>query len=92
MRITTTVTDVLRNFSDYINRVVYRGERFVLVRGGREVAELGPVPSGTRLGDLPGILASLPELGPEAADAFERDLDVARAELAGHAPESPWES
>lgn len=92
MKITASVTDVLRNFSDYINRVMYRGERFVLVRGGREVAELGPVPAGTRLGDLPAIMASLPRLDDEAARAFEADLDIARAGLAGHGPDDPWES
>ncbi len=30
---TCSVTEVARNFADYVNRVVYRGERFVLVRG-----------------------------------------------------------
>lgn len=92
MRITASVTDVLRNFSDYINRVVYRGERFVLVRGGREVAELGPVPAGTRLGDLASILESLPALDEAAALSFEADLDAARAELSARSPEDPWGS
>ncbi len=83
MKITATVTDVLRNFSDYINRVAYRRERFVLLRGGKPVAELSPVPTGTRLGDLPGLLRALPSLSPEAAASFADDLDEARAELAG---------
>ena len=60
-----TVTEVVRNFADYINRVAYRGERFLLERGGKVVAELRPVPEGRRLGDLPGILDSLPHLGPD---------------------------
>lgn len=92
MKITASVTDVLRNFSDYINRVAFRGERFILVRGGKPVAELSPVPAGTRLGDLMSLLASLPELGEEAAASFERDLDGARAELSGHGPEDRWGS
>ena len=61
MKLAVNITEVLRNFSDYINRVAYRGERFILVRGGKPVAELSPVPSGTRLGDLPSLLASLPD-------------------------------
>jgi len=92
MKITATVTEVLRNFSDYINRVVYRGERFVLLRGGRPVAELTPLPAGTRLGDLPDLLASLPRLSEEEAEAFGGDLERAREELRSHEPPSPWES
>lgn len=92
MKITATVTEVLRNFSDYINRVVYRGERFVLVRGGRPVAELTPVPAGTRLGDLPDLLASLPRLTEEEARAFEGDLERARAELSEREVRDPWGS
>ena len=86
-----SVTDVLRNFSDYINRVMYRGERFVLVRGGRAVAELSPVPSGVRLGDLPAILASLPRLEEDEVNAFLADLDAARHEL-GPDDRDPWAS
>lgn len=92
MRISATVTDVLRNFSDYINRVAYRRERFVLLRGGKAVAELSPVPTGTRLGDLPGLLRSLPSLSAEEAESFGADLDEARDELSDHAPEDPWAS
>ncbi len=92
MRIKATVTDVLRNFSDYINRVAYRGERFVLIRGGRPVAELSPLPQGTRLGDLPDLLRSLPRLGPEEAARFAEDLDAARRERDAHPPEDRWES
>lgn len=87
MRITASVTDVLRNFSDYVNRVAFRGERFLLVRGGKPVAELSPVPAGTRLGDLVSLLGSLPELGEEEAASFERDLEGARAELSGRGPD-----
>lgn len=90
--IKATVTEVLRNFSEYINRVAYRGERFVLLRGGRPVAELTPLPSGTRLGDLPDLLESLPRLSPEEAEAFAGDLDRARDQLLEHEPRSPWES
>lgn len=77
MRIKATVTELLRNFSDYINRVAYRGERFVVIRGGKPVAELSPVPSGTRLAELPALLDSLPRLSEEDAADFATDLDAA---------------
>ncbi len=93
MKITATVTDVLRNFSDYVNRVAYRGERFILTRGGREVAELVPtMPVGSRLADLPEILRSLPQLGPEEAEAFTNDLDRIRDEMNQDGPQDAWES
>ncbi len=92
MKISANVTDLLRNFSDYINRVVYRRERFVLVRGGKPVAELSPLPSATRLGDLPGLLSSLPRLDEAEASSFAEDVESARAELEAGSPEDPWES
>jgi hypothetical protein len=54
MPIRRTVTEVARNFSDYIGRVLFRRERFVLLRGNRPVAELRPVDVGVPLADLPG--------------------------------------
>lgn len=92
MRLAISVTEALRNFSDYINRVAYRGERFLLVRGGKPVAELTPVPSGTRLGDLPSLMASLPRLSADDAEAFAEDLARAREEAGAASPRDPWDS
>lgn len=88
-----TVTDLMRNFREYIGRVAHGGERFLLSRGGKIVAELRGVASGRTLDELPGVLESLPPLSPDEADTFARDLDAARDQLAT-APESgdPWAS
>ena len=45
-RITSTELD--RGLADILNRVAYRGESFVIERGGRELARLEPV--GPKLG------------------------------------------
>lgn len=90
MKRETNVTELLRNFSDYINRVLYRRERFVLIRGGKPVAELAPLPGGTRLGELPALLDVLPRLGAEEAEAMAADLEEARSRLGS--PEDPWAS
>ena len=87
-----TVTDMARNFSDYINRVAYRGERFLLTRGNRVVAEIRPVPESRPLRELPELLAALPRLGPEDAGAFGRDLEAARGELGRPGGGDAWES
>lgn len=92
MRYSPSVTEVARNFAEYVNRVAFRGERFVLMRGRRAVAELRPVPAGMRLGDLPEMLASLPRLGADDAAAFEDELATGVAHL-GKLPEHDvWES
>jgi antitoxin (DNA-binding transcriptional repressor) of toxin-antitoxin stability system len=79
---TLSVTEVARHFAEYINRVSYGGECFVLVRGNRPVAELRPLPAGKRLVELPALLASLPHLSPAEAIQLADDLTVARQELA----------
>jgi antitoxin (DNA-binding transcriptional repressor) of toxin-antitoxin stability system len=80
VRHTIPLSEVARNVTDYVDRVEVGGEWFVLTRGGRAVAELVPVRSAMRLGDLPDLLASLPHLGPEEASAFEDDLSAARVQ------------
>lgn len=92
MRIHESVTEVARHFADYINRVAFRGERFVLMRGNKPVAELGPVPMGTRLGDLPDLLASLPSLSESEAVTFASDVESAREDLKRVTVRDPWES
>lgn len=85
-----TVTELARHFADYVNRVTYRRESFVLVRGSRPVAELRPLPTGRRLGDLPALLKSLPQL--DEADEFAADVEAARDELARGEVRDPWQS
>jgi antitoxin (DNA-binding transcriptional repressor) of toxin-antitoxin stability system len=85
-----SVTDVARHFSDVINRVVFRGERFVLVRGNRPVAELRPVHPGVTLAELPARFAVAPRLAERDAGAFEADIAQARAALATIPLHDPW--
>jgi antitoxin (DNA-binding transcriptional repressor) of toxin-antitoxin stability system len=92
MRLNASVTEVARNFADYINRVAFRGERFVLMRGKKPMAELGPVPSGKRLGELPEILGSLPRLDPAEAESLAADLERDRAAIRDRSPQDPWVS
>lgn len=87
-----SVTEIARHFADYVNRVAYRRERFVLVRGNRPVAELGPVPAGKRLGELPGLLDSLPGLSEVEVADFAEDLASARSELSSTGVRDPWGS
>lgn len=87
-----SVTDVARNFAEYVNRVAYRGERFVLMKGRKPVAELRPVPGGRTLGDLAELLASLPQLTDDEAASFARDIEDARLGTSITELRDPWES
>ncbi len=89
---TLTVTEIARSFAEYINRVVYRGESFILTRGNKPVAEIRPIPAGRKLADLPKILASVPHLDPEDVEAFAQDIEDSRRELARMGIRDPWES
>ena len=77
---TLSVTEVARHFAEYINRVAYRGECFVLMRGNKPIAELRPLPVGRRLAELPALLVSLPH------------LSAAREALARAEVHDPWRS
>lgn len=92
MKGTISVTEAVRNFADFINRVAYRGEQFVLERGGRPVARLVPIPQAGRLGDLPDLMADLPSLDREDAEDFAHDMEDASAELPPMAEGGAWES
>ena len=92
MDLKTTVTEVARNFAEYVNRVAFGGESFVLMRGKKPVAELRPVPVGKRLEELPGMLDALPRLSEEEAAELAGDLDNAREELGGVPLRDPWAS
>lgn len=87
-----TVTDAVRHFSDYVNRVAYRGETFHLTKGNRTVAELRPVPTGRRLGDLPAILRAVPHLSADEATSLGKDIDTERRALDTTEVRDPWES
>jgi len=89
---TLTVTEVARHFAEYINRVAYRGECFILVRGNKPIAELRPLPAGKRLAELPALCASLPHLSPTDAAQFAADLTAAREALARVEIHDPWRS
>ncbi len=78
MNVRITATEAARNLSDLLSRVRYRGERFTVVRGGEEVAEIVPAAQtgAVTFGDLRRILAAIPR--PD--DEFAADLDRVRAE------------
>jgi len=86
-----TVTELARQLSDFVNRVTWRGEEFIITRGGKPVAALSPVPSSVRVGDLGKVLAALPSLADGDLDDFEQASTQAHQV---HSDElvDPWQS
>jgi hypothetical protein len=60
---------------------LFRDARRGSARDGRPGAEQVPAPTRKRLAELPAILASLPRLGTDEAEALGADLERARKTL-----------
>ncbi len=80
-----SATEAARNFSDLLNRVLYRGEEFVVERSGEAVCRIVPAkPVKRTLADLVRILDSAPP-DPEYWDTVEQ-----ATRRQPKLPKSPW--
>jgi antitoxin (DNA-binding transcriptional repressor) of toxin-antitoxin stability system len=62
MKLRISATETARRFSELMNRVRYRGESFVVERGGKPVCEILPAqPSKFSGRELTDLLRSLPK-------------------------------
>lgn len=93
MRVSISSTEAVRNFSELLNNIKYRGDRYTVIRGGKPAACLVPVEasrSGATLADLREILRQLPHLD-SSDQTFAADVMVA-AKAQPTMPEAlPWE-
>jgi antitoxin (DNA-binding transcriptional repressor) of toxin-antitoxin stability system len=81
-----SATELARNLSDILNRAYYRGEAFVVERGGQPVCRIGPAgPRGCTKAELVEFFRSTPKLDSEYLDILE---DITRNQQP--VPESPW--
>lgn len=78
-----SITEAARNFSDFVNRVAYRGERFFLIRGKRRVASLTPVGDVCSTAELERTLEAIPRLGRQECSSWLADLKEMRKESRG---------
>ena len=79
MQTAISSTEVVRNFSELLNNIKYRGDHYTVIRGGKPAASLvplEPIRSSTTLADLLKIVQSFPHL--DRGDAlFESDVMAA---------------
>ncbi|MEM0965451.1 MAG: type II toxin-antitoxin system prevent-host-death family antitoxin [Verrucomicrobiota bacterium] len=86
-----SVTEGSRNFSDLVNRIVYRGETAVLTRGGREVVRLTPIHSLSVTGEALAkkIRSRQTHLAADEAELFANELTRIRS-AGNRAEKDPW--
>ena len=73
-----SATQAVREFSDLLNRIKFKGEHYVIERSGKPVAQMRPVKemSETRtLKELKYLLRELPGLDDELND-FAADVEA----------------
>jgi antitoxin (DNA-binding transcriptional repressor) of toxin-antitoxin stability system len=86
MKIRISATQTARRFSELMNRVRYRGESFVVERGGKPVCEILPAqPTKFSGRELAELLRSLPKPDKEYFTLVE-DLIAKQSKVA----ESRW--
>ena len=82
-----SATDASRNFSEILNRVKYRGESFIIERGGERMCEIRPVaPTRFTGADLVALVRSLPKVDDDYLDTVE-ELTRSQKKM----PRSRWE-
>ncbi|MBI4311690.1 MAG: type II toxin-antitoxin system prevent-host-death family antitoxin [Chloroflexi bacterium] len=74
MQTRITATELARNLSDILNRVRYKGEKFIVVRNGEAVASIEPPspPKQITLGEFLELLKTFPKPDPEYWDELEQ--------------------
>ena len=82
-----SATEASRNFSEILNRALYRGESFVIERGGEPVCEIKPAaPSRFTVTDLADLMKVLPPIDEDYLRTVE-----ALSRMQPRMPASPWE-
>ena len=87
MEVTISATYLAQNLSDVLNRVHYRGDRFIVERNGETVATLEAA-KPVRPVSLREIAAKLAAI-PRPDDRFADDLEAIHAEMNKPIPEPP---
>lgn len=72
-----SATRAVRNFSEVLNTIKFKGVHYIIERGGKPIATMKSIDEKIdpmTLGELKTLLKKLPRLGEEL-DAFASDLE-----------------
>ena len=88
-----SATEAVRQFSDLLNNIRYRGSSYTVIRGGKPVATIVPVetaPQGRTFGKLRDMFRTMPRLDPD--DISFADDVIASVKTQPSLPEeTAWE-
>lgn len=88
---TLSATEAQRTLADVLNRVEYRGERFMIVRNGRPIGELGPArPVRFTVREWVAWLSDADRPRPDSGWADDAEAGY-RALNEERVPTSPWD-
>lgn len=88
-----SATRAVRDFSEVLNTIKFKGIHYIIERGGKPVASMKPIDEKTdlkTLGELKALLKKLPRLNEELND-FSEDLEDIRKDQPPMATEDLWE-
>lgn len=88
-----SATRAVRDFSEVLNTIKFKGIHYIIERGGKPVASMKPIDEKTdlkTLGELSALLKKLPRLNEEL-NAFSEDLEDIRKDQPPIAMEDLWE-
>lgn len=82
-----SATQAVRSFSELLNRIRYRGEEFVIERGGEALCRMTPATAPRRVTgrELAAVVRELPHPDPGFANHVEEAV-----KRQGRAPRSRW--
>jgi len=88
-----TATQAVRDFSELLNKIKFKRDRYIIERNGKPVAQMEPVREAKKaktLKELKSLLKELPRLDEEL-DAFAADLVGIRKDQPPLPEEGMWE-
>ncbi len=88
-----SATQAVRDFSEVLNTIKFKGVHYIIERGGKPVASMKPIDGKAdikTLGELKALLKKLPKLDEEL-DAFAADLEDIRKDQPLVAMGDLWE-
>ena len=88
MATSITATELARKLGDFLGRVRYRGESFVVERNGIAVARLEPA----SVASPPGLAQALAVWGGSGLPDSSFAADLERVNTADKPPKNPWAS
>ena len=93
MRTDISATEAVRHFSELLNNIKYRGDRYTVIRGGKPAAVIvsaETAPPERHLGELRGIFKALPRLD-RGDTGFADDVLAGVASQPSLPEETEWE-